>query len=101
VLDNITVNVYLAPAELQSTLDNIVNHLKEIIMDQTQLAAELVALKTQNDKARAEVLAKLATLEAAIAAAGNTTAEVDAALADLKASVQTDDDIVPDDVVAP
>lgn len=58
-------------------------------------AAELRSLKEQNDKARAEVLAKIAALELAI---GQTTPEVDAALADLKASVQTDDDIVLDEV---
>lgn len=65
-------------------------------MTQAELAAELAAVKVQNDKARAEVLAKIQALEDAIANAGNTTPEVDAALADLKASVQTDDDIVPD-----
>lgn len=63
---------------------------------QAELAQELRDLKLQNDKARAEVLAKIQALEDALAAAGNTTPEVDAALADLKASVQTDDDIVPD-----
>lgn len=70
--------------------------LNLIMANQQQHAAELRALKEQNDKARAEVLAKIADLEAAIIAAGNTTPEVDTALADLKASVQTDDDIVPD-----
>ena len=64
---------------------------------QAEHAAELRALKEQNDKARAEVLAKIAALEEAINNAGNTTPEVDQALADLKASVQTDDDIVPDE----
>lgn len=67
-------------------------------MNQQELAQELANLKTQNDKARAEVLAKIAALEQAIANAGNTTPEVDAALAELKASVQTDDDIVADEV---
>jgi len=65
-------------------------------LTQEQLAAELKVIKEQNDKARAEVLAKIAALEAAIAAAGNTTEAVDIALAELKASVQTDDDIVAD-----
>lgn len=70
--------------------------LIKIIMDQTQLAADLSALKDQTEKAKGEVLAKIATLESAIAAAGNTTPEVDAALAALKSSVQGVDDIVPD-----
>lgn len=70
------------------------NH--KIMGTQAQHAQELRDLKAQNDKARAEVLAKITSLEEALANAGNTTPEVDAALADLKASVQTDDDIVPD-----
>ena len=65
-------------------------------MDQTQLAADLAALQVQTEKAKTEVLAKIADLETAIANAGNTTPEVDAALAALKTSVQGVDDIVPD-----
>jgi hypothetical protein len=70
--------------------------LNKIIMNQQELEAALIAIKDQNDKARAEILAKFTSLEAAITAAGNTTPEVDAAVLALKASVQTDDDIVPD-----
>jgi seryl-tRNA synthetase len=67
-----------------------------IMASQAQLAQELRDVKAQNDKAREEILAKIAALEEAIVNAGNTTEEVDTALAELKASVQTDDDIVPD-----
>lgn len=70
--------------------------LNKIMASQAQLAQDLIALKAQNDKARAEILQKIADLEAAVANAGNTTPEVDAAFADLKASVQSDDDITPD-----
>lgn len=63
---------------------------------QAEVAQELRDIKAQNEKARAEVLAKIQTLEDAIATSGNSTPEVDEALADLKASVQVDDDIVPD-----
>ena len=63
---------------------------------QAEHAQQLRDIKTQNDKSRAEILQKIADLEAAIANAGNTTAEVDEALAPLKASVQIDDDIVAD-----
>jgi hypothetical protein len=66
-----------------------------IMASQAQLAQDLRDLKAQNDKAREEILAKIAALEEALANAP-TTPEVDAAFADLKASVQTDDDIVPD-----
>lgn len=65
-------------------------------MDQAQLAAELAALTEQNEKARAEIVAKIAALEAAVVSAGTVTPEVEAALADLRASVQADDDMNPD-----
>lgn len=64
--------------------------------DQAQLAQDLRDLKEQNDKSRAEVLQRFAELEAAIVAAGNTTPEVDEALAALKTSIQTDDDLIAD-----
>jgi DNA-directed RNA polymerase specialized sigma24 family protein len=67
--------------------------LRRIIMDQTQLAQALTDLKAQGDKAREEIVAKVADLEAAIANAGSTTPEVDAALAALKGTVQGLDDL--------
>ncbi len=70
--------------------------LDQLMATQAQLAQELRDIKDQNEKARTEILAKIAALEEALANAGNTTAEVDAALADLKASVQADDDLNPD-----
>ena len=74
----------------------IIIKFKQIMATQAELAQELRDLKAQNDKARQEVLDKIAALELALGNAGTTTPEVDAALADLKASIQTDDDIVPD-----
>ena len=82
--------------ETKSLLKTIIKNQNKMALTQEQLAAELKVIKEQNDKARAEVLAKIAALEAAIADAGNTTEAVDIALAELKASVQTDDDIVAD-----
>lgn len=70
--------------------------LKKIIMTQVSLQAELQALKAQNEKAKGEIVAKFAALEAALANQDNTTPETDAALADLKISIQGTDDIVPD-----
>lgn len=69
-----------------------------LIMSKTQaeLAQDLRDIRTQNEKARVEILQKIADLEAAIINSGNTTPEVDEALEALKASVQVDDDIVPD-----
>lgn len=63
---------------------------------QTQLAADLTALKDQAAKAKAEILAKITELEDLIAAGGGTSAEVDAAFASLKAEVQGIDDLNPD-----
>ncbi len=65
-------------------------------MTQAELLQQLTDLTAQEEKAKGEIIAKLANLEAAIAAAGNTTPEVDAALAALKTSVQGVDDIVAD-----
>jgi septal ring factor EnvC (AmiA/AmiB activator) len=70
--------------------------LNSIFMNQAELAAQLQALKAQSDKSRGEIVAKFETLEAAIANQGQTTPEVDAALADLKSSIQTTDDLIPD-----
>ena len=77
-------------------LNSIILKLNNIMATQAQLAQDLRNLKDQNEKARVEILAKIQALEDALANAGETTPEVDQALADLKASVQTDDDIVPD-----
>jgi hypothetical protein len=68
----------------------------KIMATQAELAAQLIEITAQNEKARTEILAKVADLEAAIETAGSTTPEVDAALAALKASVQADDDLNPD-----
>lgn len=71
--------------------------LKELIMaTQAETAQELRAITAQNEKARVEILAKIKVLEDALATAGNTSAEVAEAVAALRASVQLDDDMVPD-----
>lgn len=70
--------------------------LKRITMNQAELAQALADIKTQADKAKDEIVAKVAELEAAISNAGSTSPEVDAALAALKGSVQGLDDLNPD-----
>lgn len=67
-----------------------------IMATQAELAQQLRDITAQNEKARAEILARVAELEAAIQNAGNSTPEVDEALAALRASVQADDDMNPD-----
>lgn len=84
-------------------MDDVKNLLQTILKKQTLIMAtqaetlqELLDLKAQVDKANTEIVTKIAALEAAIVSASNTTPEVDAALAALKASIQVVDDIVPD-----
>lgn len=68
---------------------------EQVRMNQTELKTALDALTAQADKIKTEVLSAIAKLEAAVAA-GNTSPEVDAALASLRAAVQGVDDINPD-----
>jgi len=69
---------------------------ERIIMNQTELAQSLRDIKAQADKAKQEIVDKVAALEDAINNAGTTSPDVDAALADLKGSVQSLDDLNPD-----
>ncbi len=92
----IHVHIYDHRSKVDEKLDLIIKNQKIIMATQAELAQQLRDITAQNEKARVEILAKIAALEAALAAAGQTTAEVDAAVADLKASVQTDDDLNPD-----
>ena len=74
----------------------IIHILKQIKMEQSELAAQLTELKTQTEKAKAEIISKIADLEGALDAADDVTPEVQAAFDALKASVQGVDDIVAD-----
>lgn len=87
-------------AGLKQISAQLSNLKDQITMNNEQLAAQLQAMKDQNEKAKAEIVAKFTALEAAVAAAGQTTPDVDAALADLKTSIQGTDDLVPDAAVA-
>ena len=70
--------------------------LKQIFMNQTELAATLTALTEQTKKSFGEINGKLAELDAAIAAQGNVAPEVQAALDELKSAVQLNDDLIAD-----
>ena len=78
------------------TLETILERLDRIVTTQTELSQQITDLTAQNEKARAEVLAKIADMQAALDAAGSVDPTVLEAFAALKASVQADDDIVPD-----
>lgn len=75
--------------------------LNKILMKQTEVAAELVAVKEQAVKAKAEVMAKLAELETAIGNQENASPEVEAALAELKTAVGDIDNLIEDTTTPP
>ncbi len=70
--------------------------LNKTIMTQQELQQKLEDLLNQNEKARVEILAKIKALEDEINVGGGVSEGVQAALDALKASIQTDDEIVPD-----
>ncbi len=70
-------------------LKSVTHNLKHIIMTQAELATTLGDISTQFQKGIDEVVA-------AVANSGQTTPEVDAAVAKLRAAAQTLDDINPD-----
>lgn len=65
-------------------------------MTQAELAQQLTDAAAEAVKSKAEIVAKISDLETAITNAGNTSPEVDAALANLKDAVKGIDDLVPD-----
>lgn len=83
------------PPEIPASIEE---RLDRIMTSQADFAIQIDALTAQNEKARAEVLAKIADMQAAIDAAGSVDPAVLEAFAALKISVQTDDDIVKDPV---
>jgi ABC-type transporter Mla subunit MlaD len=70
--------------------------LQKIMANQAELAAQLSAVSAQLAKASGEIVARVAALEQAIANAGNSTPEVDAALEAVKQIAQALDDLNPD-----
>jgi ElaB/YqjD/DUF883 family membrane-anchored ribosome-binding protein len=80
-------------SQLNTKVDRIMAQLSE-------LATELRAVKDQVVKTRVETLAKIKKLEDALAnSPGTTTPEVDTAMAELKAAVQTSDDDIADEPI--
>lgn len=103
---NININVNFPGlterlAELSHELRELKEGQKNIMGSQADEATALNALADQLTKANTEIQAAIADLKTQIANAGNTTPEVDAALARVTAGAQTLDDIVPDPAPAP
>lgn|SRR5678815_4612504 len=85
------------------TKSDLENTERKILMNQAELAAGLKAIQTQVGKVAAEqaaksdaLIAKVAELEAVIAAGGDVTPEVTEALDGVKTAVQALDDVIPD-----
>ena len=66
------------------------------MVTQAEHAQQLRDLKDQLTKAHGEITNKISELEAAIAAGGGTTPEVDTLMQELKDLVQLSDDVVSD-----
>lgn len=77
-------------------LASLTTKVNEIMATNAEFAAAIVVVKEQLVKAAAEINSRIAALEEAINNAGNSTPEMDAALADLKLVAQALDDINPD-----
>jgi len=76
-------------------LRQIIKQQGEIKMKLSELLDALSALDDQIDKAQAEILAKIAALEAALVNV-EIPADAQAKIDELKAAAQSLDDIVPD-----
>lgn len=72
---------------------------EKIMATQAEHAQALRDLREQNEKAAAEQAAALQRLQDALDNAGGTTPEVDEAMAALRASIQAEDDLNPDEPV--
>lgn len=78
--------------DIKLAVEQIKEHIDMKLKD---LPGVLVSVKEQIEKAKAEVIAKIAALEAALGDV-DLSPEAEAALESLKATAQGIDDIVPD-----
>lgn len=85
-------NIY----HLHELIHKLISQGESIMHTQAELVADLKALRAQVEKSRTENLAKIAELKQLLINADHLTPEADAALDDLKASVQASDDDNPD-----
>lgn len=86
---------------LRSIADSIINLKDTAIMNKEETLAALLAMQKQLDKVKAEVIAKVATLEKKLADGNVTSPEIVAAITSLKGSVQGLDDLHVDEPSGP
>jgi hypothetical protein len=89
---------YVSPTVPGGSLAKVLERLDSIMATQAELQVQIEALTVQAEKAKGEIVAKLAELQAAIDNADEVDPGVVAAFDALKAVVQGVDDIVPDPV---
>jgi septal ring factor EnvC (AmiA/AmiB activator) len=77
-------------------LDFLISNTNTIIMNQQDLLQQMQDINAELKKGIGEVVQKIADLETAVGNSGNTTPEVDAAIAELKKTAEALDGIVPD-----
>jgi ABC-type transporter Mla subunit MlaD len=82
-------------ANLSELADVTTRKLNKIMASQTEHAEELRGVKRDLDEAFTELTDRIATLEQAIQNAGNTTPEVDEAMAAVKAQAEALKNVVP------
>lgn len=87
-----TVTIVVAVRSLRKEVNYIMSTQAELAVILTELTAQVAKIGTETTA----TLQKVVDLEAALAAAGNVTPEVQAALDALKAQAQAVDDLVPD-----
>ena len=88
-------------ADAVGILRQVRDNTRTIMASQQEEADKLNQLAIQLDKANTEIQNAIQQLKDALAAAGGTTPEVDAATANLTAKAQALDDVVPDAPPAP
>lgn len=100
---DINVNVWLASGAditgIKQSLALLLQQGAQIMATQAQTAQDIVAVTQQLQKIgneSAALLQKITDLEAALAGAGNSSPEVETAMAALKQQAQIVDDLVPD-----
>ncbi len=90
-------------SELKKLLLESLANERQIMATQAELAQQLTEIAAQAEKARVEIVAAIGALSArvdeledALNNAGTVSPEVEAALAEVKAAVQTLDELNPD-----
>lgn len=85
-----------APAECCMNGEDLYLLMERVMTAISELPAQLAAINAQVQKSKAEIITRVAALEAALLASGELSADAEAELEALKASVQSVDDLNPD-----